>query len=33
LKIKRVRRERFVVIGFAAQHGGGLAKLRLARRA
>jgi bifunctional non-homologous end joining protein LigD len=32
LKIKCLRRERFVVIGFAPEGGGGLAKLRLARR-
>ena len=32
LKVKCLRRERFVVIGFAPEGGGGLAKLRLARR-
>jgi hypothetical protein len=31
LKIKCLRRERFVVVGFAPEDGGGLAKLRLAR--
>jgi bifunctional non-homologous end joining protein LigD len=32
LKTKCLRRERFVVVGFAPESGGGIAKLRLARR-
>lgn len=32
LKVKCLRRERFVVIGFAPESGGGIAKLRLARQ-
>jgi bifunctional non-homologous end joining protein LigD len=32
VKVKCLRRERFVVVGFVPEGGGGIAKLRLARR-